>query len=116
MKIFWIEIKNHILFCLTIIAGFGAIMSVKGASVESLMSVGITQRDMQNAADAAANVPALTGILPLAAEQNMWLSFRYAVVGALAGMVVTLVWMAAYCKWKDTPFMMKIRRWCRQGE
>ena len=116
MKIFWTEIKNHILFCLTMIAGCGAIMSVKGASVESLMSVGITQKDMQNAADAAAKVPILTGVLPLAAEQNMWLSFRYAAVGALAGTVVVLVLMAAYCKWKDTPFILKIRSWCHQGE
>ena len=114
MKILVAEMKRQILFCLTMTAGCGAVMSAKGASVESWLSVGITQKDLQSAADASANVPELTGILPLASEQNMWLSFRYAAVGIAAGFVITVIIVALYCRFKDTKLISGIRRWCRQ--
>ena len=87
------EIKEHILFCTFGICGCAAVMSIMGASIESKIQVGVTALDRTLAKSSAGEVPLLTGILPMASEQNMWLNFRYALIGAVAGFVIVMIIM-----------------------
>lgn len=96
MKPFYDLLKSGWKIILSSILLFGAAASLKGASIESKMSVGITADDLELAADKnVAAKPDFVGILPLAAEQNLFISYRWAVlgmaVGAGIGMAVLLI-------------------------
>jgi hypothetical protein len=85
-----IDVREHLLFFIFIVSGCAAVMSAKGAAVESKMSVGITENDINAIKNAKNGTLALTGVLPIAAEQNMWLSFKYALAGGMVGIFLAI--------------------------
>jgi hypothetical protein len=95
-----IDVREHLLFFIFIVSGCAAVMSAKGAAVESKMSVGITENDINAIKNAKNGTLELTGVLPIAAEQNMWLSFRYALIGGAVGICIGFLIIGIYHKWR----------------
>ena len=75
---------------LLIILLFGAVGSVKGASVESKLSSDVVN-EIPDESEAGVTLPYLTGTFGLASQQNLWVSFLYAGAGMAAGGVTSLL-------------------------
>lgn len=89
-------LKHKMYLCILIVCGFAMLGSVLGARKESKEPLnGITQEDTlikQQGTDALE----LIGILPLAANQNNWYNFQYALPFACAGLLFYCILMAIY--------------------
>lgn len=71
--------------------------SIRGALKESGESfIGVTEADLEDRENAGDNAPDMVGIIALAAEQNRWRNFSYAVHYAGRGVVCYCILMAMY--------------------
>lgn len=84
-------------------AGFLIVMlcaclgSIRGAWKESGESfIGVTQEDLAAMEQAGEGAPDMVGIIPLAAEQNYWHNFSYALHYAGRGCVCYCILTAVY--------------------
>lgn len=75
-------------------AAFGTVFSLKGASVESLVRANV-EHSVPSPEDAGVVVPMLTGQFELAADQNLWYSYRYALCGIVIGLAVSAAFVLA---------------------
>ncbi len=89
-------LKRKLYLGILIILGCALLGSVLGARKESKEPLnGIVQEDIQ-ALQLGSAAPELTGVLPLAANQNNWLNFKFAFAFALAGIVIYCIVIALY--------------------
>ena len=89
-------LTGRMYFGVMVILACACLGSVRGAMKESREPfIGVTEADMDRMQDGVAG-PDLTGIMPLAAEQNRWRNFSYAVIYAGRGLVIYCVLMAVY--------------------
>ena len=104
-------LKVKIYLGILIILGCAMLGSVLGARKESKEPLtGITEEDIRISQQADYTAPELTGILPLAAEQNKWYNFKYAGLFGVAGLAVYCVSMAIYLPLYDLRFFKMIRQ------
>ncbi len=82
------ELRRNRKGMLWLTAAFGTAFSLKGASVESLVRANV-EHTIPGAEDAGVVVPMLTGRFDLAADQNLWYSYRYALCGIMIGLAVS---------------------------
>lgn len=89
-------LKRKLYLGILIILGCALLGSVLGARKESKEPLnGIVWEDIQ-ALQSGSAAPELTGILPLAANQNNWYNFKAALAFALAGIVIYCIVIALY--------------------
>lgn len=99
-----------------IVLGCAMLGSVLGARKESKETLpGIVPADLQLMEQANENAPELTGILPMAASQNKWYNFKYAIAFGLAGAVIYCFLMAIYMCLYDIRFFKTLRHFLKTG-
>ena len=102
MKKYLTFLRKELFLGILIISCFALLGSVFGARKESKEPLpGVTTEEAQLAGHpSAADAPVLTGILPLAASQNKWYNFKYALIfsafGLLAFFCVSALYMRFY--------------------
>lgn len=86
-----------------IISCFALLGSVFGARKESKEPLpGVTTEEVQLAEhSSAADAPVLTGILLLAASQNKWYNFKYALIFSAFGLLVFFCVSALYMRFYE---------------
>lgn len=90
-------LKTKIYIGILIVLGCATLGSVLGARKESKEPLtGVTREDIRLSAREDYRGPELTGILPLAAEQNKWYNFKYAAIFGFAGGFIFCGLMAVY--------------------
>ena len=102
-------VKNRLFIVLFLVIAIGAVFGVKGAAVESKQKVGITIRDIE-VSESEVPHPELIGIFPMAAEQNQFLSFKYAIVGFAVGIIASMVYLLLIYKFYDTKLVKLLHR------
>ena len=102
-------VKNRLFIVLFIAIAISAAFGLKGAAVESKQKVGITARDIE-ISESEIPHPELIGILPMAAEQNQFLSFKYAIIGFAVGIVVSMVYLLLIYRLYDTKLVKILHR------
>lgn len=101
MKKIFTFVKSRLFIVIFIAIVISAIFGVKGAAVESKQEVGITTHDIE-ISESEMPHPELIGIFPMAAEQNQFLSFKYAIVGFAVGIIVSMVYLLLAYKLYDS--------------
>ncbi len=99
------------------VIAFAMLGSVLGARKENKEPLkGITQEDVSIMQQQDANAPILTGILPLAENQNNWDNFKWAILFSGIGIVFYCILMALYMPLYDIRFFKWIRRLLKEEE
>lgn len=84
--------------------------SIRGAVKENGEPfIGVTEADLACMEEAGVSVPDLTGVIPLAAEQNRWRNFSYAVHYAARGFACYCILMAVYLPIYHCRFCVAVR-------
>ncbi len=107
-------IKKKWYLLLFFVVGCSLIGALKGASIESKRTVGITERDreIRERIDAGEDIdaPIFIGQIPLASEQNEFLCYKTALTGAGIGVVVGLIMLAVYYGISRTSVYQYVKR------
>lgn len=112
MKKYFKFLMEKIYLGILIILGCAMLGSVYGAYKESKESLpGVTGKDVLISQGRINDVPKLTGILPLAEEQNKWYNFKYAGKLGVVGFVLYCILMACYLPLYHFKFFEAIREW-----
>lgn len=110
-------LKRKIYLGVLIVFGMGLIGGVFGARKESMEPlIGVTQEDITISSQANGDMPELTGIVPLAAEQNKWYNFQYSFIFGMAGIVIYCILIAVYLRMYHMRFCQIIRHWLGAGD
>ena len=86
-----IFLRQKLYIGILIVCGFAMLGSILGARKESKETItvyGPVSDGVVSFRDSGESLPELAGYLPLAADQNKWYNFKYAVIFAGAGMVM----------------------------
>lgn len=108
-----IFLRQKLYIAILIVCGFAMLGSILGARKESKESVtvyGPVSDDTISFQESGESLPELAGYLPLAADQNKWYNFKYAVIFAGAGIVLYCLFMAVYLPLYQNPFFLWMRK------
>lgn len=106
MKLLWRE--RYMGFLVILLCS--ALGSVRGAMKEQgEFFIGVTQEDEARVDEAGEEAPEMVGVIPLAAEQNRWRNFSYAVHYAGRGAVCYCILTAVYLPLYDCRFCVAFR-------
>ena len=78
--------------------------------------VGVTPYDISIMQQDDSNAPDLVGIMPLAAEQNRWHNFGYAIVYARRGFILYCILLVFYLPMYHLRFFKMIRTFIGKNE
>ena len=110
-------LKEKIYFGFLVIISCACLGSIRGAWKEMGEGfIGITPDDINIMQQNDSNAPELTGIVPLAAEQNRWHNFGYAIVYAKRGAILYCVLLILYLPMYHFRFFKKIRIFIGKSE
>lgn len=103
-----IKQKSYIGFCIVLSCAF--LGALRGAWKESGTGyIGVTQNDLVIMQQNDDNAPDLIGIIGLAAEQERWYNFNYALIYGGRGIIIYCLLMAAYLPLYGLRFFKVIR-------
>ncbi len=109
-------LKRKLYLGILIVLGCALLGSVLGARKESKEPLnGIVQEDI-SALQLGSAAPELTGILPLAANQNNWYNFKFAFAFALAGIIIYCIAIALYKIVYSCKFFVCLRKYLGIGD
>ena len=111
MKKYLTFLKQNLFLGFLIISCFAMLGSVLGARKESKEPLpGITTEEVQlTELSSATDAPVLTGILPLAASQNKWYNFKYALFFSAFGLLAFFCVSALYMRFHEVRLFKIIR-------
>lgn len=117
MRAYLLLFKKKIYFGFLVILSCACLGSIRGAWKETKEGwIGVTPYDISIMQQDDSKAPDLIGIIPLAAEQNRWHNFGYALAYARRGFILYCLLLVIYLPMYHFRFFEMIRKFIGKNE